>query len=124
MEALWANGARIQAYDPEAMHVARQLYGDRPDLLLGADPGEVVEGAHALVICTEWKQFRVVDFDWLKRTLKLPIVVDGRNLYDPAELKRHGFRYYAIGRGQRLASGAGSTSAAVQPSLGSLRSSV
>ncbi len=65
-----------------------------------------MEGADALVICTEWKQFRVVDFGWLKQTLARPFVIDGRNLYDPAEVQRHGLVYSAIGRGVALGKGA------------------
>ena len=99
MERLWTAGARVQAFDPEAMDVARRLYGDRPDLVLAARPEDAVSGADALVICTEWKQFRIVDFDFLKAALASPVIVDGRNLYDPAEVSSHGLLYYAIGRG-------------------------
>jgi UDPglucose 6-dehydrogenase len=61
-----------------------------------------VEGADALVVCTEWKQFRVVDFDWLKGALASPVVVDGRNLYSPDEVRRHGLLYFAVGRGDSV----------------------
>ena len=99
MEALWAAGAKVKAFDPEAMEVARQIYGDRTDLVLTDRQEDAVSGADALVVCTEWKQFRIVDFDWLKAELKHPVIVDGRNLYEPAEVREHGFMYYAIGRG-------------------------
>lgn len=99
MEALWARGARVQAFDPEAMEVTRALYGERADLVFAASREDAAKGADALVICTEWKQFRVADFAWLKQTLKHPVIVDGRNLYDPAEVRAHGLSYYAIGRG-------------------------
>jgi UDPglucose 6-dehydrogenase len=103
MEELWANGAKVRAFDPEATKEAKRIYGDRADLVLCADPKEAVVGADALVICTEWKQFRVVDFHWLKATMKFPVIVDGRNLYDPEDVKRAGLMYYAFGRGDSLA---------------------
>ncbi|MBB3192576.1 UDPglucose 6-dehydrogenase [Halomonas cerina] len=84
MEALWAAGARVQAYDPAAMKECRRLYGERDDLVLVADRVQAVKGADVLVICTEWKEFRSVDFAWLKAQLAMPVVVDGRNLYEPA----------------------------------------
>lgn len=99
MEALWARGARVQAFDPEAMEATRVIYGERSDLVFAAKREDAVKGADALVICTEWKQFRIADFDWLKQTLRSPVIVDGRNLYDPAEVRGHGLQYYAIGRG-------------------------
>jgi UDPglucose 6-dehydrogenase len=102
IEALWAAGASVRAHDPEAMGEARRLYGPRPDFLLAGSPREAVEGADALVVCTEWKRFRIVDFAWLKATLKFPVVVDGRNLWEPDELRRHGLLYFAVGRGDSL----------------------
>ncbi|RCV89367.1 UDP-glucose dehydrogenase family protein [Billgrantia montanilacus] len=102
MAALWAAGARVQAYDPEAMKECRRLYGERDDLVLVADRIQAVKGADALAICTEWKEFRTVDFAWLKQQLALPVVVDGRNLYDPAMMQRAGLLYYAVGRGSSL----------------------
>ena len=99
MERLWAAGAKVQAFDPEAMDVARRLFGERADLVLASRPEDAVKGADALAICTEWKQFRIVDFDFLKAELANPVIVDGRNLYDPAEVSSHGLLYYAIGRG-------------------------
>jgi len=106
IEALWSRGASVRAYDPKAMDEARRIYGERPDFVLCASPEAAVEGADALVICTEWKQFRVVDFGWLKQTLARPFVIDGRNLYDPAEVQKHGLVYSAIGRGVALGKGA------------------
>jgi len=102
MEALWAAGARVQAYDPAAMKETQRLYGQRDDLRLAANREEAVAGADALAICTEWQQFRAVDFLWLASQLRQPVIVDGRNLYDPAELKRAGLRYYAVGRGDSV----------------------
>ncbi|WP_016855032.1 UDP-glucose dehydrogenase family protein [Halomonas smyrnensis] len=104
MEALWAAGASVRAYDPEAMEECRRLYGERDDLSLVSDRAEAVEGADALVICTEWKSFRSVDFAWLKSQLSLPVVVDGRNLFDPEALKAAGLLYYAVGRGESVTS--------------------
>ena len=101
LDALWKAGARVQAYDPAAAQEARRIWGQRPDLKLCARAREVLEGADALVIVTEWKEFRSPDFDFLKKQLKNPVIFDGRNLYDPAAMKRQGFKYYAIGRGER-----------------------
>ncbi|MBB3229766.1 nucleotide sugar dehydrogenase [Halomonas stenophila] len=102
MEALWAAGARVQAFDPEAMKECRRIYGERDDLVLVADRIQAVKGADALVICTEWKEFRTVDFAWLKQQLAMPVVIDGRNLYEPAAVKQAGLLYYAVGRGDSL----------------------
>ena len=99
IERLWAAGAKVRAFDPEAMEAARRSMGDRADLVLVPRQEDALEGADALAICTEWKQFRVVDFDRLKATLRSPVIVDGRNLYDPAEVRGSGLLYYAIGRG-------------------------
>jgi len=102
LESLWKAGARVQAYDPEAMAETKRIYGDRAGLALVASREEALHGADALVICTEWKQFRTVDFAWLKSELRTPIVVDGRNLYDPQLVKAAGLMYYAIGRADSL----------------------
>ncbi|NUT81628.1 UDP-glucose dehydrogenase family protein [Pseudomonas brassicacearum] len=98
MESLWNAGAKVQAYDPQAMLECRRIYGERDDLLLAADRIQAVKGADALVICTEWKAFRSVDFTWLKQQLKLAVVIDGRNLYEPKALLDAGLTYSAIGR--------------------------
>ena len=103
MEALWQAGAQVQAYDPEAMKECRRLYGERDDLLLAGDRIQAVKGADALVICTEWKEFRSIDFTWLKQQLAMPVVVDGRNLFEPEALKAAGLLYFAVGRGDSLA---------------------
>ena len=102
MEALWAAGAKVQAYDPQAMRECRRIYGDRDDLVLVADRIQAVKGADALAICTEWKDFRAVDLDWLKQQLATPVIVDGRNLFDPARVKQAGLLYYGVGRGDSL----------------------
>ena len=98
MEALWAAGARVQAFDPEAMEEARRIYGERDDLALVDSPEAALEGADALVTVTEWNVFRSPDFQLIKDRLAQPVIVDGRNMYDPQQLKADGFSYYSIGR--------------------------
>ncbi|MDX7647610.1 UDP-glucose dehydrogenase family protein [Aeromonas caviae] len=102
MDAIWAAGGRVQAYDPEAMKEAQHLYGLRDDLTLCGTQEAALKGADALLICTEWQQFRAPDFELIQRTLKQAVIIDGRNLYDPARLRQRGFTYYAIGRGDSL----------------------
>jgi UDPglucose 6-dehydrogenase len=102
MEALWAQGASVQAYDPQAMSEAQRLYGSRPDLQLCDTPEAALKGTDALVIMTEWKTFRSPDFDFIKANLNQPVIFDGRNLYEPQRMRQRGFTYYAIGRGERL----------------------
>jgi UDPglucose 6-dehydrogenase len=99
MEALWEAGASVRAYDPEAMDETRRIYGERADLALCAHPEEALEGADALAIVTEWREFRSPDFARIRELLREPVVFDGRNLYDPALMQRSGLTYYAIGRG-------------------------
>ncbi|WP_404325107.1 UDP-glucose/GDP-mannose dehydrogenase family protein [Cobetia sp. UIB-001] len=102
MEALWDAGATVQAYDPEAMKECRRIYGERDELVLVADRQQAVKGADALVVCTEWKEFRTLDGEWLKAQLGFPVVVDGRNLFEPAAMKAAGLMYYAVGRGDSM----------------------
>lgn len=99
MEALWAAGASVQAYDPAAMTETRHLYPQQSQLILCEQPYQAVMGADALVIVTEWQAFRSPDFVRIKQALKQPVIFDGRNLYDIAQVKQQGFAYYAIGRG-------------------------
>lgn len=108
MESLWSAGASVQAYDPEAMGECARIYGKREGLLLCHSREEALVGADALVICTEWGTFRTIEPDWLKRTLSYPIVVDGRNLFDPLTMSKAGILYYAIGRGANFAELVGS----------------
>jgi UDPglucose 6-dehydrogenase len=96
IESLLEAGAEVHAHDPEALGEARRLFGDRIhyhrvnyDALLGAD---------ALLIVTEWNEFRRPDFDRMRELLKHPVIFDGRNLYDPEEMRQHGFTYYSVGR--------------------------
>lgn len=102
MEALWDAGATVQAYDPEAMEECTRIYGERDDLTLVEHRNEAVANADALVVCTEWKIFRSVDFEWLKSQLNFNIVVDGRNLYSPSVAQEAGFLYYGVARGNSL----------------------
>lgn len=102
MEALWKAGVTIQAYDPEAMDEAQRIYGARDDLRLMGTKESALQGADALVICTEWQNFRAPDFDMIKARLTQPVIFDGRNLYDPERLNSRGFTYYGIGRGSSI----------------------
>jgi len=98
MEALWKAGAKVQAYDPEAMQEAQRIYGERTDLTLCENSEATLTNADALIIVTEWQAFRSPDFDIIKNRLKAPIIFDGRNIYEPGTLKELGFTYYSIGR--------------------------
>jgi UDPglucose 6-dehydrogenase len=99
MEALFAAGARVQAFDPEAMEEAQRIYGDRPELLLCGTKEACLRDADALIVMTEWQAFRAPDFDLLREKLKAAVVFDGRNLYEPSRMAKKGFAYYGIGRG-------------------------
>ncbi len=101
MESLWEAGAKVRAYDPVAMPECLRIYGPRDDLTLCKTSPEVFEGADALAIVTEWREFRSPDFELMKSTLRSAAIFDGRNLYDPGQMERAGFSYYAIGRGKR-----------------------
>jgi UDPglucose 6-dehydrogenase len=100
MESLWSAGAKVQAYDPVAMPECLRIYGQRADLVLCKTSPEALQGADALAIVTEWREFRSPDFDHIKATLRSPAIFDGRNLYDPEHMRKAGFDYYAIGRGK------------------------
>ena len=104
MEALWAAGAAVRAYDPVAMPEARRIYGERADLALAEAAEQALDGADALAILTEWQEFRSPDFDGIREQLRSPVIFDGRNLYDPALVRTFGLRYFAIGRGESLTS--------------------
>ncbi len=101
MESLWEAGVTVRAYDPAAMDEARRIYGERDELVLCESSMDAVAGADALAIATEWMEFRSPDLDALKASLSEPVIFDGRNLYDPKYLKRQGFTYYGIGRGEQ-----------------------
>jgi UDPglucose 6-dehydrogenase len=95
---LLARGARVCAYDPVAMDEARRVFGAEPRIAYAESPMAALDGADALVIVTEWKEFRSPDFEDMRRRLKAPLVFDGRNLYDPAQMRAAGIEYHAIGR--------------------------
>lgn len=99
---LWEAGARVRAFDPEAADEARRIFGERDDLVLCGSAGEALEGADALIVVTEWKQFRSPDFVALRSALADAAVFDGRNLYEPAEVEAAGLAYYGIGRGRSV----------------------
>lgn len=98
VDELLRRGATVAAYDPVAMDEAKRVFGDLSGLDYAADPEAALEGADALIIVTEWKEFRSPDFDVVKAKLKQPLIFDGRNLYDPAAVRSAGFQYSAIGR--------------------------
>src|SRR5690554_64500 len=98
MEALWEAGARVQAYDPEAMEETQRLYGHRDELTLCGTKEAALKGADALVIVTEWQSFRAPDFELIKAQLSQPVLFDGRNMYEPARMAKKGFTYYSVGR--------------------------
>ncbi|MDC9595380.1 UDP-glucose dehydrogenase family protein [Xenorhabdus anantnagensis] len=102
MKTLWECGAKVQAYDPEAMQEAQRIYGQRDNLSLMETKEAALKDADALIICTEWQNFRAPDFDVIKDSLKTPVIFDGRNLYDPERLQSRGFIYYGIGRGSSI----------------------
>ncbi len=95
---LFAAGATVTAYDPIAMHEARRIYGDEPRLRYADRAMDALIGADALVIVTEWKEFRSADLDTIKRALKTPAIFDGRNLYDPKFVRQQGISYFPVGR--------------------------
>ena len=99
---LWEAGARVRAYDPEAREEAHRIFGEREDLVLCDSAEAALEGADALVVVTEWKQFRSPDFVRLKKGLGDAVVFDGRNLYEPSDLEVHGLAYWGIGRGRSV----------------------
>ena len=102
LRQLWDAGAKVRAYDPEAMDETRRIFGERDGLALCEGAAAALEGADALFVVTEWKQFRSPDFARLKATLSDAVVFDGRNMYEPADVEAAGLAYYGIGRGRSL----------------------
>ena len=98
MAALWQAGANVQAFDPVAMEEAERIYGSRADLSLCADKYAALQDADALVICTEWQQFRAPDFAEMETRMNGKVIVDGRNLYQPQKLLMDGWKYLSVGR--------------------------
>ena len=108
MESLWAAGAKVKAYDPVAGREALRLYPAEADagvLQVTDSPYTALASADALCLVTEWQEFRSPDFELIKSTLSTPVIFDGRNLYDPALMRRLGIRYFGIGRGEAILRG-------------------
>src|SRR5690606_34773930 len=102
LQQLWDAGAKVRAFDPEAMDETRRIFGERADLVLCDSAEETLRDADALAVITEWKQFRSADFDELKGRLGDAVIFDGRNLYDPDDVEAAGLAYYGIGRGRSI----------------------
>lgn len=98
LEALWDAGARVQAFDPVAMPEASRIYGARDDLALSADKYAALNGADALILCTEWPQFRAPDFSEMADRLRAKVIFDGRNVFAPKRLAEDGWSCFSIGR--------------------------
>jgi UDPglucose 6-dehydrogenase len=96
VEALLAKGAKIQAYDPEAMTVAKGIFGNK--IIYSAKNYDALKGADALAVITEWQEFREPDFARIKKLMRTPVIFDGRNIYQRDEMKALGFTYFSIGR--------------------------
>ncbi|MFC6633268.1 UDP-glucose dehydrogenase family protein [Microbulbifer taiwanensis] len=103
MEQLWERGAKVQAFDPQAMEECQRIYGVRGDLQLCGTKESALAGADALIIATEWQQFKAIDIKAVTGGLKKPVIFDGRNLYDPKQLARDGIEYHCVGRPSRQA---------------------
>src|SRR5262249_451996 len=98
IEELLADGATVSVYDPVAMTAAKAEFADLKGVSYADSPIAALQGADALAVVTEWKEFRSPDFDEIKKRLKTPVILDGRNLYDPEDMKRAGLEYYPVGR--------------------------
>jgi UDPglucose 6-dehydrogenase len=96
IEGLLARGAKVQAFDPEATHVAKRIFKSR--ITYARNSYDALKGADALLVVTEWNEFREPDFGRMKKLLKAPVIFDGRNIYDPAQIRALGFTYSSIGR--------------------------
>ena len=96
VDELLAAGAKVKAYDPEALRTARQIFGDRIGLCNKSY--DAIADADALAVVTEWNEFREPDFSKVHQLLKTPVIFDGRNIYSPEQMRAHGFTYYSIGR--------------------------
>jgi UDPglucose 6-dehydrogenase len=100
INGLLARGATVTVYDPVAMEEARNVYADEPGVRFASSTVNALDGADALIIVTEWKEFRSPDFADMKKRMKSPVVFDGRNLYDPAVMRDSGIEYFSVGRPQ------------------------
>ena len=103
LEQLWDAGANVRAYDPEASAEAQRIFGRRDDLMLCESAASALEDADALIIVTEWKQFRSPDFTMINQRLADRVLFDGRNIFQPNEVEDAGLAYYGIGRGRSVA---------------------
>lgn len=99
IQELFRRGATVSAYDPVAMQESERIFGDEPRLTYAGRPKSALEGADALIVVTEWKEFRSPDFDAVKARLREPVIFDGRNIYEPALMRSLGIEYHGVGRG-------------------------
>ena len=98
LAALWAQGVKVRLHDPQALDEIKKIYGERPDLIYCTEQYEAVQDAHALCLLTAWKQYWSPDYTELLKTMQHPLILDGRNIYDPAYVKSQGFAYMGVGR--------------------------
>ncbi|WP_180055704.1 nucleotide sugar dehydrogenase [Acinetobacter sp. YH12142] len=98
LKALWAQGVKVQLHDPQALAEIKKIYGERPDLMYCTAQYEAVQGAHALCLLTAWKQYWSPNYAELLKSMQHPLILDGRNIYDPAYVKTQGFAYMGVGR--------------------------
>jgi len=98
IEGLWERGAKVVAYDPVAGEEAMRIYGERDDFKLNDDYYQTLDGVDGLIVVTEWKTFRSPDFDKMLSLMTTPVIFDGRNIFDPTQIRENGFAYYGIGR--------------------------
>ena len=98
LKALWAQGVKVQLHDPQALAEIKKIYGERPDLMYCTAQYEAVRGAHALCLLTAWKQYWSPNYAELLKSMQHPLILDGRNIYDPAYVKTQGFAYMGVGR--------------------------
>lgn len=102
LESLWAAGANVRAYDPVASDKAKSMFKGRDDLEIVTSAMDALDGADALALVTEWTEFRSPDFARMSELLSSPVVFDGRNVYEPSMMSKHGFTYFGIGRGEQI----------------------
>ena len=98
LAALWAQGVKVKLHDPQALDEIKKIYGERPDLIYCTEQYEAVQDAHALCLLTAWKQYWSPSYTELLKTMHHPLILDGRNIYDPAYVKSQGFAYMGVGR--------------------------
>lgn len=98
LEALWAQGVKVRIHDPEAMPALLERYGHHPQLHYASHAYAAAENADALMLVTHWKEYWSPDFAQLKRLMRTPLLLDGRNIYDPVQVREQGFTYYGVGR--------------------------